>query len=124
MTALLQVLCDLGYSAMDIITTLFRVVRNFQAEEFLKLEFIRVCTQNYDKSKQLTVHKVLQGLACSTGCQPNDHTHLLMAVQAINNGQAARPCLEACCDGAGGWLLPYAYLGGCQLKAAAVWTAC
>ena len=38
----LQVLCDLGYSDMDIITTLFRVVRNFQAEEFLKLEFIRV----------------------------------------------------------------------------------
>lgn len=37
----MRVLCDLGYSAMDIITTLFRVVRNFQAEEFLKLEFIR-----------------------------------------------------------------------------------
>lgn len=37
-----QALCDLGYSAMDIITTLFRVVRNYQTEEFLKLEFIRV----------------------------------------------------------------------------------
>ena len=37
-----QALCDLGYSAMDIITTLFRVVRNYQAQEFLKLEYIRV----------------------------------------------------------------------------------
>ncbi|KAK9843444.1 hypothetical protein WJX81_002960 [Elliptochloris bilobata] len=35
-------LCDLGYSSMDIITTLFRVVRNFpDLAEFLKLEFIR-----------------------------------------------------------------------------------
>ena len=39
-----QVLCDLGYSAMDIITTLFRVVRSFKAEEFLKLEYIKVRT--------------------------------------------------------------------------------
>ena len=38
-----QKLCDLGYSSMDIITTLFRVVRNFpDLAEFLKLEFIRV----------------------------------------------------------------------------------
>ncbi|KAK9809296.1 hypothetical protein WJX73_002570 [Symbiochloris irregularis] len=37
----MQALCDLGYSAMDIITTLFRVVRNYQAQEFLKLEYIR-----------------------------------------------------------------------------------
>lgn len=35
-------LCDLGYSATDIITTLFRVVRNFKMQEFLKLEFIKV----------------------------------------------------------------------------------
>lgn len=35
-------LCDLGYSAMDIITTLFRVVRSFKAEEFMKLEYIKV----------------------------------------------------------------------------------
>ena len=40
----MQVLCDLGYSAMDIITTLFRVVRSFKAEEFLKLEYIKVRT--------------------------------------------------------------------------------
>lgn len=36
-------LCDLGYSATDIITTLFRVVRNYKMQEFLKLEFIKVC---------------------------------------------------------------------------------
>ena len=41
----MQVLCDLGYSAMDIITTLFRVVRSFKAEEFLKLEYIKVRCQ-------------------------------------------------------------------------------
>ena len=41
---LLQALCDLGYSAMDIITTLFRVVRNYNMQEFLKLEFIKVST--------------------------------------------------------------------------------
>lgn len=39
---LLQSLCDLGYSAMDIITTVFRVVRNYDMQEFLKLEFIKV----------------------------------------------------------------------------------
>ncbi|KAK9823633.1 hypothetical protein WJX72_004352 [[Myrmecia] bisecta] len=37
----MRALCDLGYSAMDIITTVFRVVRNFNMDEFLKLEFIR-----------------------------------------------------------------------------------
>lgn len=37
-------LCDLGYSATDIITTLFRVVRNYKMQEFLKLEFIKVHT--------------------------------------------------------------------------------
>lgn len=35
-------LYDLGYSATDIITTLFRVVKNYDMAEFLKLEYIRV----------------------------------------------------------------------------------
>jgi len=34
-------LCTMGYSAMDIITTVFRVVRNYDMEEFIKLEFIK-----------------------------------------------------------------------------------
>lgn len=37
----LKALWDLGYSAMDIITTIFRVVRNYSAEEFLKLNLIK-----------------------------------------------------------------------------------
>lgn len=38
-----QALCDMGYSASDIITTLFRVVRNFGGmNEYLKLEYIKV----------------------------------------------------------------------------------
>ncbi|KAG0577023.1 hypothetical protein M758_5G103700 [Ceratodon purpureus] len=37
----LKQLYDLGYSATDIITTLFRVVKNYEMVEFLKLEFIR-----------------------------------------------------------------------------------
>ncbi|CAI5995320.1 unnamed protein product [Closterium sp. NIES-64] len=32
----------LGYAAFDIITTLFRIVKNYDMPEFLKLEFIRV----------------------------------------------------------------------------------
>ena len=32
---------DLGYSATDIITTLFRVIKNYDMPEYLKLEFIR-----------------------------------------------------------------------------------
>ena len=40
-------LCDLGYSATDIITTLFRVVRNYKMQEFLKLEFIKVCVVDW-----------------------------------------------------------------------------
>jgi len=37
----LRQLLDKGYSAMDIITTFFRVVRNYEMPEFMKLEFIR-----------------------------------------------------------------------------------
>lgn len=38
----LKQLYDLGYSATDIITTLFRVVKNYEMVEYLKLEYIRV----------------------------------------------------------------------------------
>ena len=39
----MKALCDMGYSASDIITILFRVVRNNQnMHEFLKLEYIKV----------------------------------------------------------------------------------
>eukprot|EP00249_Psilotum_nudum_P036657 c8306_g1_i1 orf=221-1222(+) len=34
-------LFDLGYSASDIVTTLFRVVKNYDMPEFLKLEYIK-----------------------------------------------------------------------------------
>jgi len=34
-------LCDMGYSAMDIITTLFKVARNSDLQEFLKLEYLK-----------------------------------------------------------------------------------
>jgi replication factor C subunit 2/4 len=38
----LRALCDLGYSASDIITIFFRVVRNFPGmNEYLKLEYIK-----------------------------------------------------------------------------------
>ena len=45
-----QVLCDLGYSATDIITTLFRVTKNADAHEFVKLEFLRVGGGGYGQS--------------------------------------------------------------------------
>ena len=32
----------MGYSATDIITTLFRVTKNAESHEFVKLEFLRV----------------------------------------------------------------------------------
>lgn len=41
-TFLPQQLVDLGYSAMDIITTVFRVAKNADLQEFVKLEFLRV----------------------------------------------------------------------------------
>ncbi|GAX74242.1 hypothetical protein CEUSTIGMA_g1691.t1 [Chlamydomonas eustigma] len=34
-------LCDMGYSATDLITTLFRVTKNAECHEFVKLEFLR-----------------------------------------------------------------------------------
>ncbi|KAJ7559227.1 hypothetical protein O6H91_04G075100 [Diphasiastrum complanatum] len=37
----LKQLYDLGYSASDIVTTLFRVVKNYEMPEYLKLEYIR-----------------------------------------------------------------------------------
>ena len=33
----------MGYSASDVITTLFRVVKNHPMNEYLKLEYIKVC---------------------------------------------------------------------------------
>mmetsp|Transcript_5311 Transcript_5311/g.13880 ORF Transcript_5311/g.13880 Transcript_5311/m.13880 type:complete len:358 (-) Transcript_5311:117-1190(-) len=37
----LESIWDMGYSASDIVTTLFRVCRNYDMPEFLKLEFIK-----------------------------------------------------------------------------------
>lgn len=41
----LKQLYDLGYSPTDIITTLFRVVKNYDMAEYLKLEFLKVVRQ-------------------------------------------------------------------------------
>ena len=38
----LKQLYDLGYSPTDIITTLFRVVKNYDMAEYLKLEMLKV----------------------------------------------------------------------------------
>jgi replication factor C subunit 2/4 len=38
----LKQLYDLGYSPTDIITTLFRVVKNYDMAEYLKLQFLKV----------------------------------------------------------------------------------
>lgn len=40
--ASLDELCTQGYSPLDIITTLFRVVKTYPMPEYVKLEFIRV----------------------------------------------------------------------------------
>ena len=47
----MQALCDMGFSAIDIITTLFRIVRNFTMHEFLKPEYIRVGTSQSPTSQ-------------------------------------------------------------------------
>ena len=39
---ILKSLWDMGYSPHDIITNIFRVCKNFEMAEFLKLEFIKV----------------------------------------------------------------------------------
>lgn len=38
----LKQLYDLGYSPTDIITTLFRIIKNYDMPEYLKLEFLKV----------------------------------------------------------------------------------
>jgi len=49
-------LFDQGFSSIDIITTIFRVTRNSQIPEFLKLEYLRVGAlrtpeqRSYDRS--------------------------------------------------------------------------
>ena len=63
---ILQALCDLGYSAMDIITTVFRVVRNYDMHEFLKLEFIKVI---YLSQANAISSACECGLASSCNCQ-------------------------------------------------------
>jgi hypothetical protein len=50
-----QKICDMGYSSMDIIQTLFRVVKNDpKMPEFLKLEFIRVSPLDVPPTTLLT----------------------------------------------------------------------
>jgi replication factor C subunit 2/4 len=44
----LKQLYDLGYSPTDIITTLFRVVKNYDMAEYLKLEMLKVISQPCD----------------------------------------------------------------------------
>lgn len=39
----LKQLYDLGYSPTDIITTFFRIIKNYDMAEYLKLEFMKVC---------------------------------------------------------------------------------
>lgn len=46
----LKQLYDMGYSPTDIITTLFRIIKNYDMAEYLKLEFLKVdksCRVNY-----------------------------------------------------------------------------
>lgn len=38
----LKQLYDLGYSPTDIITTLFRIIKNYDMAEYIKLEFMKV----------------------------------------------------------------------------------
>lgn len=38
----LKQLYDLGYSPTDIITTIFRIIKNYDMAEYLKLEFMKV----------------------------------------------------------------------------------
>lgn len=38
----LKQLYDLGYSPTDIITTFFRIIKNYDMAEYLKLEFMKV----------------------------------------------------------------------------------
>ena len=52
-----QKICDMGYSSMDIIQTLFRVVKNDpKMPEFLKLEFIRVSPPHNHADSFLTAY--------------------------------------------------------------------
>lgn len=50
----LKQLYDLGYSPTDIITTLFRIIKNYDMAEFLKLEFMKVTATLLQYLKKLT----------------------------------------------------------------------
>lgn len=41
----LKHLYDMGYSPTDIITTFFRIIKNYDMAEYLKLEFMKVSVQ-------------------------------------------------------------------------------
>lgn len=43
----LKQLYDLGYSPTDIITTLFRIIKNYDMAEYLKLEFMKVTVTTF-----------------------------------------------------------------------------
>jgi hypothetical protein len=63
--AVVQALCDLGYSASDIITIFFRVVRNFPGmNEYLKLEYIKV--RSAGGSLQIERDQQLQDPFCTS----------------------------------------------------------
>ena len=98
----------MGYSAMDIITTLFRVVKTFPDKdmpEYLKLEFIRV--------------KLWTAFLKSCAGGPRGFYQEPGRVQRGMVCHCIR-VMEAClCAGSG--LLPHADRGRCELAPAAVW---
>ncbi len=82
-----QALCDMGFSAIDIITTLFRIVRNYNMHEFLKLEFIRVSHLYPVTGVIRQVHLGLKYSWISNAAVPTD--------QAVRDAQHMQEFFEA-----------------------------
>ncbi len=119
--ASVQRLCDQGFSASDIITILFRVVRNHNTlPEFLKLEYIKVCV-------------CVWGGRCCWGLRYGGTLYMVHPVAVLplpldtaspTASQTHLPCAWWCaCVPAANRLLPHAHQRGCELAAAAVWAA-
>ena len=60
----------MGYSATDIITTLFRVTKNAESHEFVKLEFLRVSHASDWGQQSFSEGDARSGLGC---CLRQEH---------------------------------------------------
>ena len=107
-------LWNLGYSATDIITTLFRVVRNLDMQEYLKLEYIKVVGRGPGLHAASRVGVLLAGLcraahSIAWPIKPSHRGLILSSAPCFTALDVGDLCATWICSSA--WMLGYSLVG-------------